>query len=76
MNNPNNTCAVASRIALVNAIIEYWKSTAERSFRTAHPHADHSEFEQRWPKVLLNFFLAETVYAAKKLRLLSEGRNN
>jgi len=76
MNHTNKTCDVASRIALVHAIIEYWKSTAERNFRTAHPHADRSEFEQRWPKILPNFFLAETVYAAKRLRLLSEGRSN
>lgn len=43
MNNPDNTCDVANRIALVNAIIEYWKSTAERNFRNVHPHTDWSE---------------------------------
>jgi len=61
---------------LVNEIIAYWKVTAKKCFEDAHPFSDPDEFEQIWPKTLDNFFLAETVRAAKALRSLSEGREN
>jgi hypothetical protein len=65
----------AELIALIKEIIGYWKATARRHF-AAHPPEDQSTFEQHWPKVLANFFLAETVRAAKALEVLSEGRQN
>jgi len=37
---------------------------------------DPDAFERLWPQILDNFFLAETVRAAKKLRFLSQGRDN
>jgi hypothetical protein len=37
---------------------------------------DPDAFERLWPQTLDNFFLAETVRVAKKLRFLSRGRNN
>ena len=76
MNEPTESRNVLALIALVNAMIEYWKVIARRNFAKAHPQADQSEFEQRWPKTLANFLLAETVRVAKSLSALSENRNN
>lgn len=56
--------------ALVKEMIAYWKAIAERNFRDAHPFSDPNEFEQSWPKMLDNFFLAETVRTANYLRSL------
>jgi hypothetical protein len=67
---------VLALIALVNAMIEYWKEIARRNFVRAHPQAEPGEFERHWPKALENFLLAETVRIAKSLRTLSENRNN
>lgn len=53
---------------LVNEMIEHWKSVAERIFKEVYPFSERDEFEQNWPKTLDNFFLAETVRAAKLLR--------
>ncbi|MGE0127559.1 MAG: hypothetical protein AB7U82_05730 [Blastocatellales bacterium] len=60
---------------LVREITRYWKAIARRHF-AAHPPKDQSTFEQLWPKVLDNFFLAETLRVAKTLRPLFEGRQN
>jgi hypothetical protein len=76
MIKPNKSRDVSALIALVNAMIEYWKEIARRNFVKAHPQADPREFEQHWPKALVNFFLAETVRVAKLLAPLSENRNN
>jgi hypothetical protein len=76
MNEPTKSRDVLALIALVNAMIEYWKEIARRNFAKAHPQADQGEFEQHWPKALANFFLAETVRVAKLLKKLSENRNN
>jgi len=76
MNEPNRSRDVSALIALVNAMIEYWKEIARRNFAKAHPQADPSEFEQHWPKALANFLLAETIRVAKSLSTLSENRNN
>ncbi len=65
----------AELIALIGEIIGYWEAMARRHF-AAHPPEDQSTFEQRWPKVLANFFLAETMRTAKVLAVLSEGRQN
>jgi hypothetical protein len=54
--------------ALVNEMIEHWKSVAERIFTEVYPFSERDEFDQNWPKTLDNFFLAETVRAAKLLR--------
>jgi hypothetical protein len=45
---------------------------------TLRPYtSDSTEFEQVWPNVLNNFFVAETVRTAKRLRAFSpEGRDN
>ena len=76
MDEPNKSRDVSALIALVNAMIEYWKEIARRNFVKAHPQADPSEFGRHWPKALANFFLAETVPVAKSQSALSENRNN
>jgi len=58
-------------------MIAYWKSVAESNFRKTNTNADLAEFERVWPNVLNNFFLAETVRTARRLRAFShEGRDN
>ena len=52
-----------------------WKEITRRNLVKAHPQAEPSEFERRWPKALANFLLAETVRVAKSLSALSENRN-
>jgi len=76
MIEPNKPRDVSDLIALVNAMIEYWKEIARRNFIKAHPRAEPSEFERRWPKALANFLLAETIRVAKLLNTLSKNRNN
>jgi len=76
MNEPTESRNVLALIALVNAMIEYWKEIARRNFVKAHPESDPSEFERHWPKALANFLLAETIRVAKSLGALSENRNN
>jgi len=76
MNEPTESRDVLALIALVNAMIEYWKEIARSNFAKAHPQAEPSEFERHWPKALANFFLGETVRVAKSLNTLSENRNN
>jgi hypothetical protein len=66
---------VADLIAFVEKVIADWKEIGRRNF-LANPGADPDAFEQQWPQLLENFFLAETVRVAKALRLLAEGRNN
>lgn len=63
-------------ITLINEIIAYWKEIAYGSFTKSKPDSDPSEFERVWPQTLANFFLAETLRAAKALSALSEGRDN
>lgn len=65
----------AELVALIREIIGYWEAMARRHF-AAHPPEDQSTFEQHWPKVLANFFLAETMRTAKVLEVLSQGRQN
>jgi len=76
MNNPQSPRSVPDLIALVNAMIDYWRAIAMRNFERAHPLSNPSEFDQLWPKILANFFLAETVRTANALRLLADGRLN
>ena len=76
MIEPNKPRDVSDLIALVNAMIEYWKEIARRNFVKAYPQADPGEFERRWPKALANFLLAETIRVAKSLSALSKNRNN
>jgi hypothetical protein len=58
-------------------MIAYWKSIAELSFKQTNPNTNLAEFERVWPKVLNNFFLAETVRTTKLLRAFSpEGRDD
>jgi hypothetical protein len=69
--------SISDLIALVDAMIAYWKSIAELNFKQANPDSDLAEFERVWPKVLNNFFLAETVRTTKLLKAFSsEGRDN
>jgi len=65
----------AELVALIREIIGYWEAMARRHF-VAHPPEDQSTFEQHWPKVLANFFLAETMRTAKALEVLSQGCQN
>ena len=77
MKKPKPSCSVSDRIALVDAMIAYWKSIAEWNFKKMNPNSDLAEFEREWPKVLNNFFLAETVRTAKLLgEFHPEGRDN
>ena len=73
--NPDRTPNTADLTALVEEIIAYWKELARKRFHS-HPGVDPDTFEKLWPQILDNFFLAETVRAAKKLRFLSQGRDN
>ncbi|HKR58704.1 MAG TPA: hypothetical protein VJS64_03135 [Pyrinomonadaceae bacterium] len=75
MKKPGIPSDVSCLIALINARTVYWKEIDRRNFFNAHPHADPSEFEERWPIVLTNF-LAETVKTAGSLLALSENRQN
>jgi hypothetical protein len=77
MRNPNSSRKVSDLVALVDSIIGYWKAIAESNLKKANPNSDLAEFERIWPNVLNNFFLAETVRTAKRLRAFSpEGRDN
>jgi len=73
--NPARTPDIADLTALVEEIIGYWKELGRTRF-FSQPGADPDAFERLWPQILDNFFLAETVRAAKKLRFLSQGRDN
>ena len=73
--NSDRTPDTADLTALVEEIIAYWKELARKRFNS-HPDVDPGAFERLWPQILDNFFLAETVRAAKKLRFLSQGRDN
>jgi hypothetical protein len=72
---PARTPDTADLVALVEEIVAYWKELARKRFNS-HPDVDPDAFERLWPQILDNFFLAETVRAAKKLRFLSPGRDN
>ena len=77
MKNPNSSRNVSDLVAIVDSMIAYWKSIAESNFKKANPNSDLAEFERVWPKVLNNFFLAETVRTTKLLRAFSpDGRDN
>jgi hypothetical protein len=73
--NPARRPDIADLTALVEEIIAYWKELGRTRFY-AQQGADPDEFERLWPCILENFFLAETVRVAKKLRFLSRGRDN
>jgi hypothetical protein len=68
MKKHNTSPDVSDLIKLVNAMIAYWKSVAESSFKLMKPDSDLIEFEREWPKILDNFFLARTVRTARILR--------
>jgi hypothetical protein len=77
MRKPNPPRDVSDLVALVDAMIAYWKSVAEWNFKKTNPNSDSTEFKREWPKVLNNFFLAETVRTTKRLRAFSpEGRDD
>ena len=63
-------------IALIDEIVAYWKEIAFRNFTRMDPDSAADDFESRWPKILANFFLAQTMRTAKALRVLSDGRLN
>ena len=73
--NPARAPDIADLTALVEEITAYWKELARKRFHS-HPGVDPGAFERLWPQILDNFFLAETVRVAKKLRFLSQGRDN
>jgi len=73
--NPTRPPDIADLTALVEEIIAYWKELGRTRF-FAQPGADPDDFERLWPRMLENFFLAETARVAKKLRFLSRGRDN
>ena len=49
MKKPKHPRSVSDRIALVDAMIGYWKSIAEMSFKQTNPNSDLAEFERVWP---------------------------
>jgi len=73
--NPTRPPDIADLTALIKEITAYWKEMARMRFN-ADPDAEPDAFERLWPKILDNFFLAETVRVAKKLRFLSRGRDS
>jgi len=73
--NPARTPEIADLTALVEEITAYWKELGRTRFY-AQPGVDPDDFERLWPRILENFFLAETTRVAKKLRFLSQGRDN
>ena len=73
--NPAMTPDITDLTTLVEEIIGYWKEIGRRRFY-AQPGSDPDEFERLWPRILENFFLAETSRVTKKLRFLSRGRVN
>lgn len=74
--NPRCYTDLSELIALINEMVAYWKEIARRNFANAYPNSEPGDFEQRWPRILPNFFLIETVRVAKALTPLSEGRDN
>jgi hypothetical protein len=76
MKKPKPSRRVSDLIALVDAMIAYWKSIAEVNFKQSSPDSDQAEFERVWPKTLDNFFLAETIRTANALRHPSRDREN
>jgi len=77
MKKPKPSRSVSNPIALVESMVAYWKSIAESNFRKTNSNADLAEFERVWPNVLNNFFLAETVRTARRLRaFFPEGCGN
>jgi hypothetical protein len=66
---------IADLMTLIQEITAYWKEMGRKRF-VADPDMDPDDFERFWPLMLENFFLAETVRVAKKLRFLSWGRDN
>jgi hypothetical protein len=76
MNKTKSPREVSDLNALINEMIAYWKTIAERIFKEIYPFSEPEEFEQRWPQTLDTFLLIETVRTAKALRRLWEGRNN
>ncbi|HKQ93858.1 MAG TPA: hypothetical protein VJZ77_24575 [Blastocatellia bacterium] len=72
---PARTPDTADLVALVDEIVAYWKELGRTRFY-AQQGVDPDAFERLWPQILDNFFLAETVRVAKKLRFLSRGRDN
>ena len=73
--NPTRPPDIADLTALIKEITAYWKELARKRFNS-HPGVDPDAFERLWPQILDNFFLAETVRVARKLRFLSQGRDN
>jgi hypothetical protein len=76
MKKPNQQRDVSDLLALINLRTQYWKEIAWVNFLKIHPEGDRSEFEKRWPTVLTNFFLVETIRVAKRLQVLNENRLN
>jgi hypothetical protein len=65
----------ADLIALVKEIVRYWRELGRKRFEV-NPSPDGRSFEDHWPMLLENFFLAETIRAARRFRALSENREN
>jgi hypothetical protein len=73
--NPTKPPDIADLMTLIEEITQHWKEMGRKRF-DADPDVDPDDFERLWPQMLENFFLAETVRVAKKLRFLSWGRDN
>jgi hypothetical protein len=76
MDKTKSSPEVSELTTLINEMIAYWKTIAERLFKEIYPFSEPEEFEQRWPQTLDTIFFIETVRTAKALRRLWEGRDN
>jgi hypothetical protein len=72
---PNDLPNTTDVIAFIKRVVATWKERGRKHFE-AHPDLGPEAFEQFWPMILENFFLAETLRAVKVLRVLSKGRDN
>ena len=73
--NPTGPPDITEVRAFIKRVIATWKERGRKRFES-DPELGAEAFEQFWPMILENFFLAETLRAVKALHLLSRGRDN
>jgi hypothetical protein len=73
--NPTGPPDINDVRTFIRRVIATWKERGRKRFES-DPELGAEAFEQFWPTILENFFLAETLRAVKVLRLLSRGHDN
>jgi hypothetical protein len=73
--NPTDLPNTTDMIAFIKQVVATWKERGRKHFE-AHQELNPEVFEQFWPMILENFFLAQTVRVVKVLSLLSKGHDN